>query len=285
MKAIHQISTCILIVFLLFSLSYTIGRAQPVEPRKTAKKAEKRPIQVIDSGNGGFEFEMVSFEKEKDYLDEPFEFSSADAEELWDFFVLKEPHFKKDLKDMKFSGGSFAHLGSDSFLIEYYAFYFAQPKQGKLTKLTSPLPLGNYDLGEIRKLGKNKYWVLLSGGDYNHNTGTSMYYALVFEIQPDSSVIAKSLNIAHFQEYGEGLCDDNIDNDLGYPNLESTTHVDNYSIKDINHDGREDIVFFVKEQNCKTRKIRQRQRVFLNLENGFIEKSLTSGVSSQAAAP
>lgn len=277
MKATQKILCCLLIVSTLLLIIDLNCHAQTVYPRKTAKKAIKNPIRIIDSGKEAFELEMLSFEKEKEFLDEPFEFSSTEAEELWNFLVQLEPHLKKDPKEMKFMGGSFARLGSDSYLIEYYAFYFAQPHQGKLTKLTTSLPIGNYDLGEIRKLGQNMFWFLLSGFDYHRDIASKIYYALVIEKKSDGLVVAKAFPIADFAEYGEGLCERDSDPDLDYPTLQSTAHVNNYSIKDINSDGREDIIFLVEEQNCKTKKTRQYQRVFLNQENEFVEKSLTIG--------
>lgn len=144
-------------------------------------------MRLVEKGDVSFELDFESFEKERDYLDEPFDFSSAEAKELWDFLVSKNPHLKKKTKDMRFNLGSFAKLGSDSYLIEHYAFFYAQPKQNILTELTANLPRGNYELGEIRPLGKNKFWAFLSGGDYNHDVGSQIYYALFFKKRPGNS--------------------------------------------------------------------------------------------------
>ena len=157
---------------------------------------------------------------------------------------------------MRFGLGTFAKLGPDSYLIQHYLFFYARPKQNILTELTTGLPIGNYDLGKIRKLGKNKFWVLLSGSDYNHDVGSQIYYALIFEKMPDNSFVAKSAYIAGFDARGyediqrDGLCGGNDDPDSGYPALESAAIVNKVIIKDVNHDGKEDVIFYTTEQNC-----------------------------------
>jgi hypothetical protein len=225
--------------------------------------------------------EFESFEEEKDFLDEPFAFSSTEAEELWTFLMSKKPDLKKEPKDMNFEQGSFAKLGSDAYLIQHYAFFYAQPKRNMLTKLTAYIPMGNCSLGKIRKLGNNKFWLLLSGGDYNHDLISQIYYALVFEKKPDNSFTARSAHIADFQSRGfedaqrDGLCGDTTDPDSDslYPTLESAAYVEKIIVKDINRDGKDDVIFHTTEQNCKTKKIRQRRRTFLNIEDSFIEKA------------
>lgn len=187
MKIKVHILSCIQICFCLILIFALIFPSLAIAQRMTQKKVEKKPMRLVEKGDVSFELDFESFEKERDYLDEPFDFSSAEAKELWDFLVSKNPHLKKKTKDMRFNLGSFAKLGSDSYLIEHYAFFYAQPKQNILTELTANLPRGNYELGEIRPLGKNKFWAFLSGGDYNHDVGSQIYYALFFKKRPGNS--------------------------------------------------------------------------------------------------
>jgi hypothetical protein len=51
--------------------------------------------------------------------------------------------------------------------------------------------------------------------------------------------------------------------------------LDKYEIRDVNYDGREDILFYVTEQNCKTKVIQKRKRIFLHVGECFIEKGST----------
>jgi uncharacterized protein len=247
-------------------------------PRKRTKKAGKQSSSFVEHGNIAFELEFESFEKQKDFRDEPFAFSSTEAEKLWTFLVSREPGLKKEPKDMRHGLGSLARLGSDSYLIDHYAFFYAQPKQNVLTQLAGYLPMGNYGLGQIRKLGKDKFWLLLSGGNYKHDVGSQIYYALIFEKKPDNSFAARSAHIADFEFRGfedaqrDGLCGDNDEPDSWYPRLDSAAYADEVIVKDVNHDGKDDVIFYTTEQNCKTKKIRKRQRTFLNMGDSFIEE-------------
>jgi uncharacterized protein len=251
------------------------------------KKGPKQNISLVEHGNIVFELDFENFQKQRVFSDEPFAFSSAEAQELWMFFVSKESHLKREPKD-----GTFAKLGPDSYLIQHYAFFYAQPKRSILTELTDPLPLGNYDIGKIRRLATNKFWSLLSGGDYNHDVGSQFYCALVFEKEPDGSFVARSEHIADFAFRGyedaqrDGLCGDNTDPDRAtlYPTLKSAAHVDKVMVEDVNHDGNDDVIFYTTEQNCKTKKIRQRRRAFQNMGNSFIEEISKDDLNKKRAA-
>jgi uncharacterized protein len=242
------------------------------KPRKRTKEAEKQRTSFVEHGNIAFELEFESFEKQKDSRDEPFAFSSTEAEKLWTFRVSREPGLKKEPENMVYGLGSFAKLGSDSYLIQDHAFFYAQPKQNILTELTAYLPPGNYSLGEIRRLGKDNFWLLLSGANYKHDVGSQIYYALIFEQKPDNSFAARSAYISSFEFRGSGLCGDNDEPDSWYPRLESAEYVDDVMVRDVNRDGKDDVVFHTTEQNCETKKTRKRQRTFLNMGDSFIEK-------------
>jgi uncharacterized protein len=142
------------------------------KPRKKIAKGERDHISLVDDGKIAFELDFEQFKKERDFRDAPFVFSSAEAEKLWTFLVSKQPELKVERKVMGSESGSFAKLGSDSYLIQHYAFFYARPKQNILTELTPSLPMENYDIGKIRRLGKNKFWLLLSGGNYDHDVGS-----------------------------------------------------------------------------------------------------------------
>ena len=262
----------------------------PLEPskpqagvrRKLLKKGPKeKPRSFLENGKTAFELDFESFEKEKDFSDEPFAFSSNEAKELWTFLVSKEPNLKIEPKDMRFNLGSFAKLGPDSYLIRHHALFYAQPRENMLTQLAGYLPPGNWDLGEIRRLGKDKFWLLLSGRDYNHDVGSEEYHALIFEKKPDSSFAPRSVYIAGFVSRGfedaqrDGLCGDKTDPDLAplYPTLESAEHVDKVNVLDVNRDGRDDVIFHTTEQDCRTKKIQTRKRTFLNMETCFVEEN------------
>jgi hypothetical protein len=254
---------------------------QAIAQRMTQKKVERTPARIVENDNVLFELDFESFEKERDFLDEPFDFSSAEAKEVWDFLVSKKPHLKMEPKDMRFHLGSFARLGLDSYLIEHYAFFYVRPKQNIFIELTTNLPPGNYDLGEIRKLGKNKFWLLLSGSDYKHDIASKIYYALIFEKKPDNSFWVQSVHITDFacrgydDEQTDGLCGGNDEPNSVYPVLESAADVNKFIVKDINHDGKDDVIFYTTEQNCKTKKKQKRKRTFINMGNRFVEKVLT----------
>ena len=72
--------------------------AESLEPRITAKK----PLHVAKKADAGFELDFDGFEKEKDFLDEPFDFSSKESETLWNFLISKKPHLKITLVQNNF---------------------------------------------------------------------------------------------------------------------------------------------------------------------------------------
>ena len=65
---------------------------------ETQKKVKKIPARLVEDGDVAFELDFESFEKERDFLDEPFDFSSAEAEELWKFLVSKNLILKRPPK-------------------------------------------------------------------------------------------------------------------------------------------------------------------------------------------
>jgi len=71
------------------------------------------------------------------------------------------------------------------------------------------------------------------------------------------------------------MCENSMDPADGYADLESAAFLDKYEIRDVNYDGREDILFYVTEQNCKTKVIQKRKRIFLRVGECFIEKGST----------
>lgn len=91
----------------------------------------------------------------------------------------------------------------------------------------------------------------------------------------------RSAHIAGFASRGfedirrDGLCGDNTNPEL-YPTLDTAAYVNKLIIKDINHDGKDDVIFFTTEQNCKTKKVQKKQRSFMNIGDRFIEKGRTS---------
>lgn len=267
--------------FFLVLICVFVVPVQATAEGMKAKKAEARSIQLIENGNVVFQLDFKSFEKEANYADEPFGFSSLEAESLWRFLVGKNSRLRREPKDMKFMGASFASLGQGTYLIEHDAFYHARPNRNELVQLTTALPPGNFELGEIRRLPNNKFWLLLSGSNYDHDVLSQVYDALFFEKMPDASYAITSAHVAGFACRGyenqqlDGLCGDGADPTLEYPALTSAALVNKLVIKDANNDGKEDIIIYITEQNCKTKKMLKKEKVFINRETHFIEKSPT----------
>jgi hypothetical protein len=279
MKRQLLMSCCIAICFLLSCHLALAHPAMASEPKQQSKKTAKKTIPVTD-GFDKFALDFQSIQKEKDFLDDPYEFSSAEAEELWRFLVSKDPYLDK-LREKGGYLGSYARLVSDGYLIERYAHYFARPKQGILIQLTGNLD--DYDPVKLRKNCDGTYWALVHGVMYRDGILYEDFYNFVFDRQPDASVIIRSFSIISFTRHGadEAMCENPMDPAEGYTGVEVATFVDKYEIRDANHDGKEDIIFYVTEQDCKTKVIRRRELVFLRVESCFIEKGVTKPSDKQ----
>lgn len=261
---ISRISLFFLLVGLVPSAKADLAISE-IAPARPAKKTKMKHHDSVSK-----EMEFIAFQKETCCLGDPFEFSSPEAESLWSFLVSKEPRLARAWGENTLrNGGEFAALGNKSYLVFLDAFYFAAPNKDVLTRLTVTWPPGNPGEPEFRPLIGNRLWALVSGGDLSRGIETSEYYALFIDLGaangPSVTSIELLSTVKGYSESDSDLCGDEYGGDIG-------SEIKDVTIKDLNHDQMEDIVFSVTQQNCKTKKIRTIKRIFVNQGNKFVEK-------------
>lgn len=213
--------------------------------------------------------EFIPFQKETCCLDDPFEYSSREAESLWAFIVLREPRLSTAWGENSLrNGGSFANLGKNGYLVFLDAFYFAEPKENRLAQLTKAWPPGTPEEPEFRRIGSNRLWALISGTELSHGVYKSSYYAIFIEFDSLGTPSVSSIELLSIHETYDGLCEGG---DV-FKVTDVATHVDSQEIKDVNSDKLEDIVFQLEQQDCKSKLRQKLSRIFINSGNSFIEQ-------------
>ncbi len=245
-------------------------------PKKTAKRAKIKPK---------LERDFSSFVKEREFLDDPYEIASKEAEDLLNFIErvlipandnqLNRSWEKDYIAGLRKGNGEYELIMPGVYLVKSgFAIYVADTKASKYTEISF-----GYDL-EVKEQGvmqDGTGWVLCRYGGLSHGFAYSGYNLITY-IDNESKTNVKGSNlisetigysendppeesIAYYCGKGEGKIN-GVAGEILY-----------YFWKDVNNDGDKELLFKVREVNCSKAKSK------------FINKTVVFSISSGSVAP
>lgn len=209
--------------------------AQPAAVSKAAKQAAARQA-------GDLEF--TAFQKARQLLDEPFEFSSAESRTLWEHVVRNAQGTSSGFGDMLKTGGEYAAVGDGCYLVLYAAIQFTclgSNVVGELTPWNAP---GNTEVLQVRNLRGGRWLALVSTGNLSHGVLSQSYHALVGARRGGTTVVTSKPLLASSAAEGEEPCAG-----PGRPSM-AQPRVLSYDIEDTARGAS--VIFGIEQINCRT---------------------------------
>ncbi len=239
----------------------------PRQIRKTVKHALVKPREMDD---------FESFIKEREYLDDPYEIASSEADKLLRFIEKRlrtEKSSSAEIEEnqtwrkefvayLKEGNGDYLKIADSSYIVQSYfqnaslsGIFFVDMKSGQFKRLSYDYALEVVDKGY---LPDGTGWLLAGYGGLSHGISFEGYYLITF-YDGGEAVYATSTRAVH-EDYGyseespavgsyEYWCgpEDNRVSDIA-------GRVQGHEWKDLNGDRQDELTFKVEEKDCRQAK-------------------------------
>lgn len=208
----------------------------------------------------------------------PVHLSAAAAPEsgrLWNFIADNSIHVDPNSDR---SASEYAAVGPDAYLaiMSTGYIYLAEPKRGVLRYLTRVPRADQLDPLSFRSLPNGWAWALVHASDLRHGRFSEGFGALFADLSGKTQPSVMYFDLGGFSADNDGegperLCGDSSEaqDPLGDTPLARGQQAESFSVQDVNHNGLDDVVIDVAEQDCKTRERRKLRYVFVNTGHGF----------------
>lgn len=142
---------------------------QPSAAAKTAELAQRV------TGN----LKFFSFHQARTLLSDPYEFASTEARTLWEQIVRHSGGTSPDFGEMLKTGGEYAAIGDDCFLVLFAAIQFTCLGKDVVRDLTPWNPPGNTGVIAVQSLEEGRWWAVVATARLSQGVFSQSYHALV----------------------------------------------------------------------------------------------------------
>lgn len=212
----------------------------------------------IDDGNvsSRSSVDFMSFVN-RDLLDSPREFTSKQAENLWGFFLKKGPDIGGTWGSTEvLDSAEYMPIQDDIYLLLVDAFYIVNLKEKKVALLTSRRQLAASEALKIY-LRKESLYAFVRQTESKNGYSSDTFYALRVDMPNHGPMQTYSREIETFIEAMEGFCG------TSQFYLDEASRLREYEIKDVDQNGRADIIFVFETENCSTKKHLNERKIFI----------------------
>lgn len=247
----------------------------PKIARKTAKHVMKNAKKMDD---------FEPFVKEKEYLDDPFEIASPEAEKLLQFIENKltdggtktlETWAKITLDNIKNGEGEYLKISDDVYLVKSgFVIRIADMRNQRFDDLASGYELEVVDRGV---LADGTGWLLLGYGGLSHGISFEGNYLITFFNAGQQVNVASTRLIAENYGYSE---DNPAVGSYEYwcgPKeariKEIAGRIQAHEWQDIHNDGQEELIINVEEKDCRQiEKSSFKRRLIFSISKGQVNE-------------
>lgn len=205
--------------------------------------------------------EFESFVKDKEYLDEPYEIASPEAEKLLQFIERKlsngtqplETWAKITLDNIKSGDGEYLKISDDVYLVKSGSVIrIADLRNQRLADLVSG---GDLNVLEGGFLADGSGWLLVSYGGLSGGISSRGFHLIAFFDGGQSPYVVSASSVAEEIGYSEdepsvgsydywcGPKENRIKGMAG--------RIEGHEWNDVNNDGQSELIFTVEEKNCQ----------------------------------
>jgi len=161
---------------ILIVIGIVLGTVCPVaigqslgKPSNQASANERAPADDL---------EFTGFAKERQLLDDPYEFASTEARQLWEHVLRVSRGTSEIFADLLKQGGDYAPLGRQCFLVRYAAIQFTCLGSFDVQELTPWNPPGNTEVLASRALPDGGWWAIVLTRNLSRGVNSESYHAL-----------------------------------------------------------------------------------------------------------